>query len=250
MKKIGHFLVLLCIGISSVACQCGNYTASDGSLYQLDALTLTNTDYVGSQPYYTYYWNFCYNLVSNTCGPPSAATQISETGVCVSNGYLSGYKLSDHPSGPDQGFQLSYINTQDSICKRDIDRQTNIIVTCDPSSATKLTSLEETSLCVYEINMVSKYACPVPKVFASLDYILPTSGPLSGRTKVFFVGSNFNSNTTCRFGPISGVNPTFESEQVLFCTSPSSPFQGTAQVTVSNDGKNWSTNDVTFTWSD
>jgi len=250
MKSIVVSLLILLLGVVDFShCQCGGFNASDGSVYDLNSLTRSAADYQGIEAGtpYTYYWNFCRNLLSTTCVSPTPSTQVSATGTCTPIGYLPGV-IKEHPKGPQAGIQLTYINSQDNKCNANsINRVTNIIVDCSNSSNTEFISITEPGVCVYQINMRSPFACPlIPQI--SLSYIAPTSGSVNGATKVFFVGNNFTPNTTCRFGLIPGLNPTYESDEVFLCTSPASPIQGTAQVSVSNDGKNWS-NGVTFTWN-
>eukprot|EP01112_Ceratiomyxa_fruticulosa_P010455 TRINITY_DN2770_c0_g5_i1.p1 TRINITY_DN2770_c0_g5~~TRINITY_DN2770_c0_g5_i1.p1 ORF type:complete len:211 (-),score=7.15 TRINITY_DN2770_c0_g5_i1:24-656(-) len=146
---------------------CGNFTSSDGSNYNLTPLSRSN-DYqtLDTTTSYTYYWNFCRNLVSpaRLCGNLAAA-QVSVTGTCMINGYLTGYQLKDHPKGPTAGFTLTYVNSKIYKCKNDtLNRVTNIVVDCDSSVESSFVNITESTLCVYDIHMKSKYACPLSNI--------------------------------------------------------------------------------------
>eukprot|EP01112_Ceratiomyxa_fruticulosa_P009460 TRINITY_DN2463_c0_g2_i1.p1 TRINITY_DN2463_c0_g2~~TRINITY_DN2463_c0_g2_i1.p1 ORF type:complete len:259 (-),score=39.74 TRINITY_DN2463_c0_g2_i1:62-838(-) len=256
--KLVVVVLILVFTFAALAQNCGTFTSSDGSRYNLAPLT-ANIDYSGNETDapYTYYWQFCSNLVQTTCVWPTPVTQVTVSGTCTPVGYLDYFQLNDHPNGPKAGFQVTYVNAQDNTCQSNtIPRITHIVVDCDLSVESSFVAITSPSICIYWIEMRSKYACPVSNSTAPLiSSISPPTGSMSGGTKVSFVGQNFTPSTQCRFGLVAGVNPTYQSSTVFMCTSPASTpperdlFPDTEQVFLSNDGLNWSsTNNVTFTF--
>jgi len=83
-----------------------------------------------------------------------------------------------------------------------------------------------------------------------INEILPFSGPSTGGTRVALIGSNFvnSSNLTVKFGDLI-VSPEYhETGTLIFTTPPASP--GTKiSVSVSNDGKEFSQSDTSFTYT-
>eukprot|EP01113_Clastostelium_recurvatum_P029052 TRINITY_DN35093_c0_g1_i1.p1 TRINITY_DN35093_c0_g1~~TRINITY_DN35093_c0_g1_i1.p1 ORF type:complete len:213 (+),score=9.69 TRINITY_DN35093_c0_g1_i1:235-873(+) len=144
---------------------CGNFTATDGSKYILDPLTLAD-DYVGFESvnppqFNVFRWNFC-APVNTQCSTFSNArvTQTAQNGICVPSGYEP-ISFGDHPDGPGKGVVVTYVNEMDSQClSGQVSRTTKIIVGCGTSNWT-LDGISESTVtrCMYEIRATSKHAC-------------------------------------------------------------------------------------------
>jgi len=160
-------IVLCLLALSTVYGQtCPEFTATNGAKYANLAILSRGVDYSGSETgtSYTYNWNFCKNLASTTCLNPTPTTQVSTTGTCTPLGYLATMQIKDHPKGPNEGVQITYINNLDNKCNGNtINRVTNIIATCDTSLDYTFTGITEPDVCVYQISVKSKNACPTKK---------------------------------------------------------------------------------------
>jgi len=173
---------------------CGTHKAKDGSVYNLDPLTIAGA-YQGTEEgtSYTYFWNFCANYAAqiscSTMPPPASAVQVSSTDQCVNIGYTPA-TITDSASGPDKGVTITYVNNQDSRCKGGtIERTTVINVECAPGSPTTLVGISEppSQVCWYIIAMKSQHACPTGK-----GSIGGKAGGLSGGSVfliIFFCGA-------------------------------------------------------------
>eukprot|EP01113_Clastostelium_recurvatum_P028192 TRINITY_DN34133_c0_g1_i1.p1 TRINITY_DN34133_c0_g1~~TRINITY_DN34133_c0_g1_i1.p1 ORF type:complete len:187 (+),score=7.10 TRINITY_DN34133_c0_g1_i1:49-609(+) len=183
MTKISVSFPLLCfvaallvvIAPRGALAGCGNFTASDGSTYNLDPLTLPGGEYSGIENVtathsYTYRWNFC--APAKTACSAFSNYRVTQTGdqngACIPCGYEP-ISFSDHPDGPSKGVLVTYINSLDSTCSSgQLRRTTHIIVGCGTTDWT-LDGISEPSMCVYEIAGRSKHACPLSGTKDSLS---------------------------------------------------------------------------------
>jgi len=159
---------------SQVACPrqtvigCGNFTAPDGSKYNLAGLT-RYSDYFfnDTKTGNGYYWSFCNGLyssyVSTVCKSYTDspwAVQVSPGGTCIPLGY-GPPKISNHPDGP--GVSITYTNTVSNYCLDGSNtkyRTVIIQVKCvEYTSYIYRVSFPET--CVYLVEMESSEACPL-----------------------------------------------------------------------------------------
>jgi len=156
---------LLCI-VGKTNAGCGSYTASDGSKYDLDPLTLTTGDYSGTEPgpnNYIYYWNYCHPVKATTGCPTGTVSGQIYQGSCTPIGYMP-ERIKDGVSGPKSGVTITYVNNADNKCgpSRTIPRQTILTLVCDKGGVeSSLVSITEPGTCIYDITIKSKYACPI-----------------------------------------------------------------------------------------
>ena len=81
--------------------------------------------------------------------------------------------------------------------------------------------------------------------------VSPSSGPQDANTTVFVVGTGFKQSPSlaCLFGGTMLVHAAFQTSEVVRCVAPPSPVPGKAEVQVTNDGGDFSTQPVYFTYT-
>jgi hypothetical protein len=154
---ISTIAVLLCslLGVS-LGATCGTWTGPSGTKYNLDPLS-KSVDYIGTEEgtAYTYYYNFCQNIVRQTSCVPAPAVQVSNTGSCTPVGLLPAAM-----SEISNGIKIVYTNNND-LCgnPKSIPRVSTFLITCTPNVEYTLVSIKEPGVCQYEFSANSKYAC-------------------------------------------------------------------------------------------
>jgi len=166
MAQVAVIIFLCSIILGTVYGGCGQYKATDGSIYELDALT-TTVDYSGTDPSqrdFIYYWNFCKFLSGSGCStnPPNAYAGQVYQGNCVSLGYQ--YTVHDGKNGPRNGVQITYTNDHSADkCPGNKNRVVNLVVNCASGIEASLDGIGESGghgSCIYDITMKSKHGCP------------------------------------------------------------------------------------------
>jgi len=163
-----------------VACAAGqtmskcNYTASDGSKYDLAPLQVKNAatksayysgvhDSGGDR--YTLYVNICEDAQKASCAPASTAScQDNGSGTLTSCGLVTAGAFSDYENPetnkvePKSGVKLTYGGGE--ACGAQGPRQTFVLLRCDKGADTPTVSaVEEPDVCRYEVIINSKNAC-------------------------------------------------------------------------------------------
>jgi len=154
-----YFTAFSCV--AQIRAGCGSWTAPSKKQYDLEPLTKIGGDYTGTEanePAFIYFWNFCVKQTSGNCQSETPIAQMYQ-GTCTALGYLP-------PAITEQsnGITVTYVNNLDNKCgaNKDVSRKTNLIVQCDSSAATPtLSGISEPGVCEYNVNMKSKYACPI-----------------------------------------------------------------------------------------
>jgi len=161
IRKMGitHLLFSLLVIVltvpSTTPATCGTF---QGATLQYDLSSLTTVNAWTGVAEYTYYWNFCENLVGVPgLLEPTTVLQLSQTGNPSIVGLLQGYEISERAPNV---VSLKYIaGRPQDLCARTIARNTTITVECSPGSNGAVVSITEPSMCRYEIVMKHKAAC-------------------------------------------------------------------------------------------
>jgi len=143
---------------------CGNYTAKDGSVYNLAPLTRTQ-DYSFRHNNVTISWNFCKGLLRSTTSScksnniaNAAVVELSTSpSSCIVSGYLP-HTIGDHPQGPNRGVRIVYINDEDPQCADP--RVSDFVISCNPLVEFNLDGTTDLP-CALRFDISSKYACPL-----------------------------------------------------------------------------------------
>jgi len=148
-----------------VASNCGTFTATDGSKYNLVPLTNSSSDYSGKDTHgFTYWFNFCQDVNPKNipgCKTATPIAQLNPTGLaCISIGYLPA-DITDHPRDPADGVQITYVNSLDKCAGGAVPRTSNLVLTCNPAVDYALDSISEPAICTYMFYIHSRYACPI-----------------------------------------------------------------------------------------
>jgi hypothetical protein len=154
------------------------YTATDGSFYDLTALTLADRALNFSTDKFTYYVALCSS--SPACTPPSPVCQSSASGR-VSCGTLPTQSFKDFGLGaPNQGVTVTYTNG--AVCVDILKtRTTTVHIRCNPKvESAVITSVGEEERCRYTIHMESQFACPIMERFCQLRTVDGTDFDLRG----------------------------------------------------------------------
>jgi len=169
MAKLLVLLASLCLAllVDLSDAGCGTFVGDkSGAKYNLDPLTKA-VDYQGkeaAQASYTYWYNFCQNINKATsgitCTNPTPTAQVSNTGTCISVGYLPpDIKELDTKNG----VTMVYTNNND-LCgnPKTIPRVSSFILNCAAKTEYELVGIDEPvgQVCQYRFTINTKYACP------------------------------------------------------------------------------------------
>merc|ERR1711907_119780 len=131
-----------------------SYVFSNGSVVDLSGMTVNqNQAYQYSDGIYTYYLNICGATTQGGC---SEGTELCQTKPTTGQKWSLGNANSQQFVPADE-VTISYTNG--TFCSNGQPRSNTVIVGCDPSTTGKIVSVTETAACVYQVDMVSLYAC-------------------------------------------------------------------------------------------
>ncbi|EFA75412.1 TH1 family protein [Heterostelium album PN500] len=179
---------------------------------------------------YFYYWNICETSPGCLTLSPNAVS-------CVTSqiyGYLDNVTITALPDPNTQGAVITY---QGDLCPHEIVRTTRILLQCSDGD-TQFVSFHETTTCVYEIVMTSKYACPINGNSTSTDGIQsptssPTLSPLSPTSLHSAVGTTSTTSSSSSSSSTLSKKQQQLQQQQINAIDPTTP-EGIKQKCESN----------------
>jgi len=143
--------------LSAIVC---NYTASDGSKYDLSPLSHLGVFNIKTNDH-SYLVKVCQNLDEPCFGLSQSVCRIAIPWVPIefACGDVFAMRFKDYPGKTNSGVTIFYDGGEP--CPR-VNRTSTLIITCDHYVEGNLISVTEVTGCDLHFEMKSRYACPLP----------------------------------------------------------------------------------------